>query len=129
MKNNILFLSFTMIFSISGRINNAIALTITKESGCLETAYVTWSPVANAERYNVYYSGKGVSDKKIDSQLIREYPGYYRADVLGLKSGSYSIAVKAVDADNNEFESGTSSIIEVKPHTRERKLFISLLLP
>ncbi len=105
---------------------SANALTLTQQVGWLETAYVTWQPVANAESYNVYYSGEGVSNKKIDDQLIREYKNCYRADVLGLKAGSYTITIKAVNGAGVEFESETSSAIAVKVHDRSGFAFSSL---
>ena len=52
---------------------------------------VEWEPVASAESYNVYYSGNGVVNQKIDDQLIRSYGTYFRADILGLKAGGYTV--------------------------------------
>ncbi|MCI9845340.1 T9SS type A sorting domain-containing protein [Flavobacterium pectinovorum] len=72
------------------------AQTITKSSGWLESAFVEWSPVAGADSYNVYYTGGGETNKKIDEQLIRSYGTYFRADVLGLAAGSYTVTVKSV---------------------------------
>ncbi len=114
MKNILLF-SLLLIFFISEKAN---ALILTQQTAWFETAYVTWEPVANAIKYNVYYSGEGITDKKIDDQLIRQYTGYYRADVLGLKAGNYTITVKAVNSENVEFESAISSSITVKAHDR-----------
>ncbi|PIB35351.1 hypothetical protein BFP72_08060 [Reichenbachiella sp. 5M10] len=74
----------------------AQSVNISQASGWLESAYITWQPVANAESYNVYYSGQGVNDQQIDSQLIRSYGSYFRADVLGLKAGSYTLKVAPV---------------------------------
>ncbi|MGO4772714.1 T9SS type A sorting domain-containing protein [Flavobacterium sp. W22_SRS_FK3] len=77
---------------------HAVAQTITKSSGWLESAFVEWSPVAGAESYNVYYTGSGQINKKIDEQLIRSYGTYYRADVPGLAAGSYVLTIKSVTA-------------------------------
>jgi len=77
---------------------NLFAQTITKSSGWLESAFVEWSPVAGADSYNVYYTGGGQTDKKIDNQLIRNYGTYFRADVLGLAVGNYTISIKPVIA-------------------------------
>ncbi|UOQ54353.1 pectate lyase family protein [Hymenobacter cellulosivorans] len=74
----------------------AQALTILESSGWLESAYVKWQPVANAQSYNVYYSGNGVVNLKIDNQLIRSYGSYYRADVLGLSPGAYTLKIVPV---------------------------------
>lgn len=71
-------------------------LTITQSEGWLETAYVTWIPVEGVDSYNVYYTGEGIIDQKIDTQLIRSYGNYYRADLLGLAAGNYHVAVVPV---------------------------------
>ncbi len=109
--------------------DKACALTITKQIGWLETAYVTWEPVANANSYNVYYSGEEISNKKIDTQLIRQYPDHFRADVLGLKAGTYTITVKAVNSEGTEFDSATSSSITVKAHDRSGFAFFGNRVP
>lgn len=74
----------------------AQALTINESAGWLESAFVKWQPVAGATSYNVYYSGNGITDRKIDTQLIRSYGTYYRADVLGLAAGTYTLKVAPV---------------------------------
>ena len=74
------------------------AQTITKSSGWLESAFVEWSPVTGADSYNVYYTGGGETNKKIDQQLIRSYGTYFRADVPGIAAGSYTLTVKPVTA-------------------------------
>lgn len=71
-------------------------VTIDESGGWLETAYVKWQPLAEAESYNVYYTGNGVVNQKIDNTLIRSYGSYFRADVLGLSAGTYTIDVKPV---------------------------------
>ena len=53
-----------------------------------EGVYATWSSVSGASGYNVYVDGS-----QIDSMLIRQYPGYMRADAVGLKAGSHTIKV------------------------------------
>ena len=64
---------------------------------------------------NVY-----VDDKKIDAQLIRQYASYYRADVLGLKEGTYSVKVVPVNADGKEITgANTASNLVVKSYNRE----------
>lgn len=52
--------------------------------------------MATAQSYNVYYSGGGVVDQKIDDQLIRNYGSFYRADVLGLSPGTYTLKIVPV---------------------------------
>ncbi len=57
-------------------------------AGWFEAAYITWEPVSGASGYNVYADGK-----QIDSMLIRQYNGYYRADAVGLKAGTHTLKV------------------------------------
>jgi pectate lyase len=92
MKKNLLILALLFVCSQIW----AQQVTINEASGWLESAFVKWQPVSNAQSYNVYYSGNGFVDKKIDDQLIRSYGSYYRADVPGLKAGTYTIKVKPV---------------------------------
>lgn len=80
-----------MSFSVSAQ-----SVTITQETGWLESAYIKWNPAAGADSYNVYYTGGGLTDKKIDTQLIRSYGSYFRADVLGLAAGNYTLKVVPV---------------------------------
>ncbi|WP_234111741.1 T9SS type A sorting domain-containing protein [Chryseobacterium sp. R2A-55] len=108
---SILSLMFAFL-TISGQNVN-----ITQQSGSLETAYVKWEPVTGAESYNVYYSGMGVTDKKIDDPLIRSYGSYFRADILGLAAGNYTIKVAAV-VGGVEGPAAVSNPIAVLPHDR-----------
>ena len=105
-------------------------ITIYESNGWIESASVLWKPVSGADSYHVYYSGEGFTDIKIDDQLIRDYRGYYRADVLGLKAGSYTLKVVAV---SNGIESsvniGTTSVLSVKSHVREGFAFNDGNLP
>lgn len=95
----------------------AQTVTIDESGGWLETAYVKWQPVAGAESYNVYYSGEGITNQKIDNPLIRSYGSYFRADILGLKAGSYTISVASVILGIEGTPSTTGSIT-VLPHDR-----------
>ena len=65
----------------------AAGLTLTEQSGWLESAYVEWQPVKNAEGYVAYVKEASASDdayEKLDDTLIRQYADYWRADALGL---------------------------------------------
>lgn len=79
-------------------------------SGWLETASVQWQPVEGAESYNVYVTGEGIINHKIDDQLIRSYGSYLRADVPGLKAGSYTLAVAAVVAGEEGAATATNAV-------------------
>lgn len=100
----------------SGDIENpAGVIQITEAKGWQESAYLKWAPFEGASSYNVY-----VDDKKIDAQLIRQYASYYRADVLGLKAGTYSVKVVPVNAEGTEITgANTASNLVVKSFNRE----------
>lgn len=105
------------------------ALTITKAQGWLEALCVEWSPVEGAASYQVTYSGEGATAVAIDDMLIREYPDYMRADVPGLKAGSYSVTVKAFADNGAEIDQATSSAISVRSLVREGFAFTDGYLP
>lgn len=88
---------------------------ITEAKGWQESAYLKWKAFDGATSYNVYVDGK-----KIDAQLVRKYTNYYRADVLGLKAGDYSVKVVPVKADGTEIESAanTATGLAVKSYDR-----------
>ncbi len=105
-KLNLLYVFFLFAFlQISGQ-----SVSFQEAKGWTETAFVKWSPVVNAARYNVYYSGEGVVNKQLDDYLIRSYGTYFRADVLGLKAGNYTITVKPVILGVEGEGSTTSSL-------------------
>ena len=93
------------------------SVTFSDAKGWIETAFVKWQPVQNAGKYNVYYSGEGVVNKPVEDYLIRSYGTYFRADVLGLKAGNYTITVKPVIL-GIEGEGSTTSPLTVLPHDR-----------
>ena len=100
----------------SGDFNNpAGVIQITEAKGWQESAYLKWAPFEGASSYNVY-----VDDKKIDAQLVRQYASYYRADVLGLMAGTYSVKVVPVNAEGTEIDgANTASNLVVKSYNRE----------
>lgn len=100
----------------SGDVDNpAGVIQITEAKGWQESAYLKWAPFEGASSYNVY-----VDDKKIDAQLVRQYASYYRADVLGLKEGTYSVKVVPVNAEGKEIAgANTASNLVVKSYNRE----------
>ncbi|WP_029271551.1 T9SS type A sorting domain-containing protein [Flavobacterium sp. KJJ] len=88
----------------------AQTVQISEASGWLESAFVKWQPVSGAQTYNVYYTGEGITDRKIDDQLIRSYGSYFRADIPGLKAGSYTVKVKPVISGTEGSGSTTSNL-------------------
>ena len=113
----------------SSNVTALAATTFTKSGGWFETAYAEWNPVSGANGYNVYYKPASANDqqyKRIDAQLVRKYPAYYRADVLGLAAGNYVIKVVPT-ANGVEILSSaaTTSSLTVKAHVREGFAFSS----
>ncbi|MEI8085300.1 MAG: T9SS type A sorting domain-containing protein [Paludibacter sp.] len=89
---------FYMVFLLVSAQLWAQTVTINESAGWLESAYVKWQPVVGAGSYNVYYSGNGITNQKIDNQLIRSYGSYFRADVIGIAAGTYTLKVVPVTA-------------------------------
>lgn len=93
--------------------------------GDLEAAYVKWTALAGASRYNVYYKGEGGEWTKLDAPLIRQYETYFRADAVGLKAGKYSLKVVPRDASGNELEEKSAiKNVLVTAHERVGYAFI-----
>jgi pectate lyase len=113
MKKNLLILTLFLV-SIQ---TWAQQVQINEASGWLESVFIKWQPVSNAQTYNVYYTGNGLVDKKIDDQLIRSYGSYFRADIPGLKAGTYTVKVKPVIA-GTEGTGSTTSNLTVLAHDR-----------
>ena len=113
MRKNLL-LMVVLLFAASAW---AQSLTLNSSGGWLESAFVKWQAVAGADSYNVYYSGEGVTNKKIDTQLIRNYGSYFRADVVGLKAGTYTLKITAVTG-GVEGESAETAALTVRAHDR-----------
>ena len=91
-------------------------VTLSSAEGWLESAFAEWAS-DGSDGYNVYYSGAGVSNVKVDGQLVRKYGSKYRVDVVGLKAGSYTLKVASVKG-GKEGASTTSKSLEVKAHDR-----------
>lgn len=90
------------------------AVNILKCEGWFESGYITWSPVDGATNYDVYVKSTSASTwTKLDKELVRKYPTYYRADAVGLKAGNYQFKVVA---SNNE--EATSSQFTATAHDR-----------
>ena len=102
---------------------------ILETKGWLETLYVKWDKEACAAKYNVYYQAAGASSwTKIDDPLIREYSDHFRADVLGLKAGSYNVRVVLVNGGSEGAEM-TVSNIQVLAHDRSGFAFLGDVVP
>ena len=81
-----------------------------------EGMYATWSSVTGATGYNVYVDGT-----QIDSQLIRQYSGYMRADAVGLKAGSHTM--KIVPVISGKEDSSKASETKATSYAHDRSGF------
>lgn len=88
----------------------AQTITITQATPWLESAYITWNPINGVDSYNVYYTGGGYTNQLIDTQLIRNYGTYFRADIVGLEAGNYTFKVAPVTASIEGMETVSNSI-------------------
>ena len=103
-----------------GEIENG-DVKITEANGWLESLYAKWDLLEGAKTYNVYVKGGQYADyTKIDQQLVRNYGSYGRADVVGLKAGSYELKVIPVDGNDQELAAKGSSVtgLTVKSYDR-----------
>lgn len=78
--------------------NAETKVKIIEAQGWLETAYVKFEKMAGIKTYHVYVNGK-----TIDTQLVRDYGSYGRADAIGLEAGTYTMKVVPVGDDGQEF--------------------------
>ncbi|NLG18336.1 MAG: T9SS type A sorting domain-containing protein [Fibrobacter sp.] len=106
----------------------AQSITILESAGWLESAYIKWAPVSGIDNYNVYYSGEGITGRKIDTQLIRRYSTYLRADVPGLKAGTYTLKVVPVNS-GVEGAGAVSGPFTVSAHDRAGFAFSNKRVP
>ncbi|MBQ6889771.1 MAG: hypothetical protein IJN53_01950, partial [Oscillospiraceae bacterium] len=94
--------------------------SITEAGGRLESAYVEWTAVSGASGYNVYVKPIGGSYTQLDTELIRNYGSYWRADALGLKAGSYCMKiVPIISGSPNEGSSMVTTTLSVVAHNRD----------
>lgn len=100
------------------------AVTFTKSAGGLESVYAEWEPVAGATAYEVTCGGRVA-----DAQLVRQYPGYIRADIPGLPAGTYTLAVKALGTDGAVIESGETAPLTAQAYVREGFAFTDDYVP
>ena len=95
-------------------------LAITEAKGWYESAYVKFTPVNGATSYNVYVKGGQYSSyTKIDAELVRNYGSYGRADVVGLKAGTYSMKVVAVSGSTETQTYGEATGLSVRNYQRD----------
>ncbi|MBR6832364.1 MAG: T9SS type A sorting domain-containing protein [Fibrobacter sp.] len=91
-------------------------VTLSSAEGWLESVFAEWAS-DGSDSYNIYYSGAGASNVKVDAPLIRKYGSKYRVDVVGLKAGSYTLKIASVKG-GKEIASTNSKSLTVKAHDR-----------
>ncbi len=89
--------------------------------GWRESAYITWKPFDGATSYRVQVKGENISTyTTIDQQLVRNYGTYGRADVVGLKAGTYSLRVIPVKDGAEETDAANeATALNVKAYPRQ----------
>lgn len=113
---------------IEGPVKGKPTITVASKNE-LEAAYVQWTAAAdvNAKWFNVYYSAADENKwTQLDEPLVRQYKDYYRADLPGLKAGTYDMKVVPVSGEGEEVTdyAAKASGIPVKAHTREGYAFV-----
>lgn len=104
------------------------AVNITSALGWKECASIEWEPLETVDSYNVYYSGQGIENQKIDDQLIRDYGDVFKADIPGLKPGDYTISIVPI-LDEKEGEATLSESIHVDSYDRTGFAFSNGKIP
>ncbi|SNZ03032.1 Pectate lyase [Terribacillus aidingensis] len=121
--SHIVLFSSILFLVMGGFLNqpvHAAGFSISNSGAGFESAYIEWSPVNHAERYNVYVKPSNAPDsqyEQIDSELIREYKSFWRADALGLAAGNYVMKIDALLANGSKV-STVSKTLSVKEHDR-----------
>jgi len=124
-NNNVAGIAFAK--AITAKVN------ITEAKGWLESAYVKFDLYDNIQKYNVYVKGGQYNEyAQIDSELVRNYGTYGRADLVGLQAGTnYQLKVVPVNGDNTELTQFASEteVLEVKNYSREGFAFMNNYTP
>lgn len=88
--------------------------------GAAEAAFCEWEPVSGAEGYHVYADGR-----PLDSMLIRQYSGYFRADAVGLKAGSHTMKVVPLRNGQEDISAAAEQTVAVTAHDRSGFGFVN----
>lgn len=95
-------------------------VNINHTEGWYESAFLTWEHYPGAEMYNVYVKSSSSDEwTQLDTQLIRNYGYYGRADAMGLAAGNYQFKIEATQGGSViTGSSATSAIVTVKAYDR-----------
>ncbi len=95
-------------------------VTLKTAQGAAESAFCEWEPVSGAEGYHVYADGR-----PLDSMLIRQYSGYFRADAVGLKAGSHTMKVVPLRNGQEDISAAAEQTVAVTAHDRSGFGFVN----
>ena len=100
--------------------NKSDHVIINEAGGWFESAYVKWASYAGASAYHIYIKGEEESEyHQLDNELVRNYGSYGRADMPGLKAGTYQMkVVPVVNGHEQEAAASVTSDLEVRAHDR-----------
>ena len=98
----------------------ADSVNITASVGYGEGMYAEWSPVDGASGYNVYVDGA-----QIDSMLVRQYSGYFRADMVGLAEGSHTMKIVPVINGKEDSSKAAEAYADAYAHDRSGFGFVN----
>lgn len=101
-------------------INFRKANAIVKAQGWQESAYAEWTRSAGTT-YNVYCQPYGTDTwTRVAPELVRLYPDYGRADVVGLRPGSYRLRVVPVTAGTEQTDAAMlTDVLTVTAYDRQ----------
>ena len=119
-------------FAEGSFVNRAGAVQISEARGWLESAYVKFGLLEGAKSYHVYIKGGQFNDfTQIDASLVRNYGSYGRADMVGLKAGTYAIRIVPVNEEGAELVdlANEADDMGVRNYSREGFAFMNGYAP
>lgn len=111
---------------LSGVFTNAAGhVAITEACAWHESAYVKFSLLEGATTYHIYIKGEGdYGYVRLDSQLVRNYGTYGRADAVGLASGKhYAMRIVPVDEKGREMADAANEATQLPVVAYDRSGF------
>ena len=113
------FLQYLALTALALIVSVAAKAAVTAQSGWFEAAYAKWEAVNGASGYQVFIKPQGGTYTQLDEELVRQYPGYFRADAVGLKAGSYVMKiVPVIGGKADESKAMETSALNVIAHDR-----------
>jgi len=116
-----------------GKMDNSDASKVVLKAAqpWLQSAFVEWLPFEGATTYYVYVKGGQYNEfTQIDSQLVRDYGSYGRADAMGLKAGEYTLkVVPVVNGVEKTEAANVATGLKVRSHDRSGFAFNTDKMP